>query len=90
MSVAAVLRAGVPCTLAVVGPGADGELYESEVLERLGAIGASLVGAIGPPDVARLGTLLDWHRTEASAMVASSAIGERALVAMRRGAHRDV
>lgn len=85
LTLAAALSSGVPTSLAVVGPGTDAELNESEVLDRLRSLGATALGRIVPDDAERYSQLLTWHPTEASAVVAASAFGERGAVEMRRG-----
>ncbi|WP_376715238.1 DUF1152 domain-containing protein [Janibacter limosus] len=69
----------------VLGPGADAELPESEVLGLLEEVGAVTVGRIAGDDVRSLDAVLSWHPTEASALVAAGADGLKGSVAMRRG-----
>lgn len=85
LALAGALATGIPTNLAVVGPGADAELTEHEVLERLSAVNGQRVGEVSAPDVECCGDILDWHPTEASALVAAAALQARGAVEMRRG-----
>lgn len=85
LTLAAALASGLPTSLAVVGPGTDAELTEQEVTDRLSSLGGHVAGLVAPPDVERCAAILDWHPTEASALVAASALGARGAVEMRRG-----
>lgn len=85
LTLAGALEAGIPTSAVVLGPGADAELPEGEVLGHLGGINANVAGRITTDDVRDLGAVLSWHPTEASALVAAAAMGLRGAVAMRRG-----
>lgn len=85
LTLAAALSSGIPTSLAVIGPGTDAELTEEAVIERLKHLGAKAPGHVTPADVQRCEQVLSWHPTEASGLVASSALGERGAVEMRRG-----
>ncbi|MFF5322196.1 DUF1152 domain-containing protein [Janibacter hoylei] len=85
LTLAAALGAGISTRVVVLGPGADAELPEAEVLALLEETGAMPVGPIAADDVRSLQVVLSWHPTEASALVAAGAEGLRACVAMRRG-----
>lgn len=85
LTLAAALGMGIPTSVVVLGPGADAELPEDEVLELLEGTGAKAVGHVIPDDVRSLEQVLSWHPTEASALVAAGAEGMRGSVAMRRG-----
>lgn len=85
LTLAAALVTGIRTTLVVLGPGSDGELPEAEVLSLLSQVGARAVGLVGLKDVQGLQSVLTWHPTEASAIVAAGAKGVRGSVAMRRG-----
>lgn len=85
LMLAGALATGLPTRLAVVGPGTDAELSEQDVLERLSALNASAAGKVTTNDVEAATTVLDWHPTEASSLVAASAAGLRGSVEMRRG-----
>jgi hypothetical protein len=65
----------------VVGPGVDGELPESTVLDRLGQESSPLT--LGPLDVDPFLRLLEWHPSEATALVAAAARGVRGQVEIR-------
>ncbi|WP_422388993.1 DUF1152 domain-containing protein [Janibacter alittae] len=85
LTLAAALGTGIPTTVVVLGPGADAELPEGDVLGLLQDAGAAMVGHVTPDDVRTLEPVLSWHPTEASALVAAGAGGMRGFVAMRRG-----
>ncbi|MCW4602076.1 DUF1152 domain-containing protein [Janibacter hoylei] len=85
LTLAAALRTKIPTAVVVLGPGADAELTEGEVLGLLEEVGATTVGKITGDDVRSLQAVLPWHPTEASALVAAGAEGLRGSVAMRRG-----
>lgn len=85
LTLAGALATGIPTSLAVIGPGTDAELTEDEVLDRLKVANAQKVGQVAPSDVERCADVLDWHPTEASALVAATALRARGAVDMRRG-----
>lgn len=85
MGIASAIATGLPVELAVIGPGADGELSEAEVLARFEELSARFVGPVDAGDAARLTGVMRWHPTEASAIVGAAAQGHRPVVAMRRG-----
>ena len=85
LTVAAALGTGISTTVAVLGPGADAEVPEADVLDLLESVGAKSVGHVTPDDVRILTPILSWHPTEATALVAAGAKGIRGSVAMRRG-----
>lgn len=85
LTLAGALATGIPTSLAVVGPGTDAELSEDEVLERLHDVGARQLGQVALSDVELCADVLDWHPTEASALVAAAALRARGAVEMRRG-----
>lgn len=85
LALSAALETGIPTSVATLGPGADAELPEGDVLGLLTSVGAAIVGHITESDVHALQSVLLWHPTEASALVAAGAEGVRGNVAMRRG-----
>lgn len=85
ITLAAALGTGLPTTVVVLGPGADAELQEVDVLGLLEGVGAQAVGRVSPADVRVLAPVLVWHPTEATALVVAGAGGMRGRVAMRRG-----
>ena len=87
LTLAAALSTGLPTSLAVLGPGTDAELSQPDVIQRLDELGAQPVGTVDKSDVKRVSHVLTWHPTEASALVAASALGARGAVEMRRGKH---
>lgn len=85
LTLAACLRTGIPTRVAVLGPGVDGELSAEAVTARLEALGATRIGTVGADDARALEHVLSWHPTEATMLVAASALGVRGSVDMRRG-----
>ncbi|TQL70079.1 hypothetical protein FB381_4005 [Nocardioides albertanoniae] len=85
LTLAASIKTGLPVQVAVLGPGVDGELTADEVTQILASLHAERVGPITPEDVEALRDVLEWHPTEATTLVAASAIGHRGSVDMRRG-----
>lgn len=85
LTLAACFHLNIPTTLAVVGPGVDGELSASYVREMLQLIGARRAGSVTAEDLGAIRSLLTWHPTEATTIVAAAALGIRGAVDMRRG-----
>jgi hypothetical protein len=85
LTLAAALETKIPTSVVVLGPGADAELPERQVLGLLYDIAADLGGRVTAVDVRNLAPVLDWHPTEASAVAAAAATGLRGRVSMRRG-----
>lgn len=84
LTLAAAMRTAIPTSVAVLGPGADAELPQDDVLELLEHVGANVVGSVTSADVRDLEPVLCWHPTEATAVVAAGAGGLRGSVALRR------
>lgn len=80
LALAACSRVDAPSRLLVAGPGLDGELSEAEVLAGLGG---ELVIDLSGPDIAPFRDALDWHPSEATALLAAAAIGLRGSVEVR-------
>lgn len=85
LTLAAALNAGITTTVVVLGPGSDAELPEEEVLRLLNSVSGRRRDRVRPSDVEKLETVLSWHPTEATAVVAAGAQGIRGAIAMRRG-----
>ncbi len=73
LALAACRLAGVPATVYVAGPGSDGEIPQTDVLDRLD--GEALTPLV--QDVAAIRTALSWHPSEASALFAAAVDGVR-------------
>lgn len=86
LTLAAALGTGIATSVVVLGPGADAELPEGEVLRLLEEVAAMKIGRITVDDVQGFLHVLSWHPTEASALVAAAAEGLRGSAIMRRGA----
>lgn len=85
LTLAACFHLSIPTTVAVVGPGVDGELSATYVHETLQLVGASRTGSVSIRDVDQIRSLLRWHPTEATTIAAAAALGVRGAVDMRRG-----
>ncbi|MGP3926853.1 DUF1152 domain-containing protein [Streptomyces sp. 8N616] len=79
LSLAACSRLGAPVRLLVAGPGLDGEIPVDVLRERLGR----RLLTLGPQQVEAAGRVLEWHPSEAAAMLAATARGERGLCEVR-------
>jgi hypothetical protein len=82
-SVVAAHAAGLEANLFVLAPGADGELPVAVAMSHLSSRGAQLAARI-PAEVAAL-TLptLEWHPSEATAILVASALGRGGIVETR-------
>jgi hypothetical protein len=65
----------------VAGPGLDGELGEAAVLDALGRRRPAF--RLRPDDISPFRAILDWHPSEASALLAAAALGRRGRVEVR-------
>ncbi|MCL9762690.1 DUF1152 domain-containing protein [Frankia sp. AiPa1] len=83
MVIAACSGVGVPTELVVAGPGLDGELAASAVLNRLRDLGGRRTVSLGRRDAEAVRTILEWHPTEATALLAAAATGHRGTVELR-------
>jgi len=70
----------VPVTVLVAGPGLDGEVEEADVLATPGL---SPVARLTEQDVATFRDVLDWHPSEATALLTAAALGLRGAVEVR-------
>lgn len=84
LAVAAVLGMDVEVEVAVAGPGIDGELSESYTLASLQQLGGNKVATVEAKDADKVFALLDWHPSEATALLAASATGVVGRVEIRR------
>ena len=81
---AACYRLSLPITIAIAGPGVDGELRETLVLSRLASPTPAL--RLTSDHVQPYLSILDWHPTEATTLVAAAALGIRGTVEIRDAA----
>jgi hypothetical protein len=81
---AACYRLSLPVTVAIAGPGLDGELPETLVLSRLASPAPAL--QLTSDHVRPYLSILDWHPTEATTLVAAAALGIRGTVEIRDAA----
>ena len=70
-----------PVSVLVAGPGLDGELAESLVLSRLGP--GTFVLQLQPEQVEPYLRILNWHPTEATALLVAAILGVRGAVEIR-------
>lgn len=80
LSLAACTDLPVPVTVLVAGPGLDGELSEAEVLD---AVDRPPAFRLQPDDIEPFRQVLDWHPSEATALLVAAAIGLRGRVEIR-------
>jgi hypothetical protein len=71
---------GLPCLTWIAGPGLDGELAESLVLHRAGD---AAVFQLKPELWMPYLPILQWHPSEATALLASASLGIRGVVEIR-------
>ncbi len=71
---AAVAGLAIPGKVAVAGPGLDGELPSDYVRERMSDAGA-LQHRVTSPDVKAFKAALDYHPSEATALLSAAALG---------------
>lgn len=85
LALASAAATGLPTVVHVAGPGLDAELPETDVLSLLDQRHATLAGTLVAADVQPLSSVLDWHPSEASVLMAAAALGIRGRVETRRG-----
>jgi hypothetical protein len=83
MVIAACAELAVPTELVVGGPGLDGELAAAAVLKRLRDLGGRQLASLTPRHADGLRASLEWHPTEATALLAAAAQGHRGTVELR-------
>ncbi|MEE1752452.1 DUF1152 domain-containing protein [Streptomyces sp. SP18CS02] len=76
---AACCQIDAPVRLLVAGPGLDGELPADELRDHMGATVLTLTAEHVEP----VGSVLDWHPSEATAMLAATARGARGVCEVR-------
>ena len=69
-----------PARLLIAGPGLDGEIDEGTVIATPGL---RTIAVLSPVDVEPFRPVLDWHPSEATALLAGAALGLRGLVEVR-------
>lgn len=74
LTLAAACQVNAPIRLLVAGPGLDGELSPDGLRPMLGPVAHTLTAK----DVELISTVLEWHPSEATAMLAATARGIRA------------
>ncbi|WP_419667147.1 DUF1152 domain-containing protein [Streptomyces sp. 2-1] len=79
LTLAACCQVNAPVRLLVAGPGLDGELPLDDLRGMLGA----LVHTFTPKDVEPVGSVLEWHPSEATGMLAATARGVRGTCEVR-------
>jgi hypothetical protein len=83
LALAACLRTSLPTTLLVVGAGLDGELTTETLAARFDAFDGTRLGSVTAEDVTIVDSVLRWHPTEASGLLAAAARGLRGRVEVR-------
>ncbi|MET9860628.1 DUF1152 domain-containing protein [Streptomyces smyrnaeus] len=79
LTLAASCQLSIPVRLLIAGPGLDGELPADQLRERLGRQLLSLTAEHTEP----VSTVLEWHPSEATAILAATARGTRGLCEVR-------
>lgn len=79
VTLAACCQVNAPVRLLVAGPGLDGELPLDELRGMLGP----LIHTLTAKDVEPISTVLEWHPSEATGMLAATARGVRGTCEMR-------
>ncbi|GAA2316782.1 DUF1152 domain-containing protein [Streptomyces kunmingensis] len=79
LMLAACYRVDAPVRLLVAGPGLDGELPLDDLRDQLGAV----VHTFTATDVESIGSVLEWHPSEATGMLAAAALGVRGICEVR-------
>ncbi len=80
LALAACDDLGIPVAVLIAGPGLDGELVEDEVLTRSGQ---DIAVRLTTADIDPYAHVLDWHPSEATALLAASARGARGTAEIR-------
>ncbi|MFF4347348.1 DUF1152 domain-containing protein [Streptomyces sp. NPDC001530] len=78
LTLAACCQVNAPVRLLVAGPGLDGELPAEDLRDRMGPAVLTLTAEHVEP----VGAVLEWHPSEAAAMLAATARGVRGLCAV--------
>jgi hypothetical protein len=73
----------VDATLVVAGPGLDGELSEAQVYQRMATLKADQLPALSSEVASRLMRVLEWHPSEATALLAAAVRGIRGVAEVR-------
>ncbi|MFI9807460.1 DUF1152 domain-containing protein [Streptomyces sp. NPDC052301] len=79
VTLAAACQVNASIRLLVAGPGLDGELSPDDLRPLLGPVAHTLTA----DDVERISTVLEWHPSEATAMLAATARGVRGTCEVR-------
>ncbi|WP_439811675.1 DUF1152 domain-containing protein [Streptomyces sp. P9-2] len=79
LTLAACCQVNAPIRLLIAGPGLDGEIPPDDLRPLLGA----LVHTFTAKDVETIGNVLEWHPSEATAMLAATARGARGICEVR-------
>jgi hypothetical protein len=88
MLLAACHQLDTSVTLLVAGPGLDGELTRDQVHTSLGAFEASKLLALGEPETDLALGVLEWHPSEATALLVAAARGLVGTAEIRGGGLR--
>jgi hypothetical protein len=83
LTLAACVTTGLPVSLIIAAPGADGELPEQTVLHRLRELHAKRLPDLRDADFVRVREVFGWHPSEATGLLAAAAAGRRGCVEVR-------
>lgn len=80
---AACLATGLPITAMICGPGLDGELTETETLDRCASLHGKHRAFLTAQQVQPFQDILEWHPSEATGLLIAAATGKRGTVEIR-------
>jgi hypothetical protein len=83
LTLAAAAHLNTSVEVLIAGPGLDGELAATEVLERLHALGGAQRLSLSEHEAAGALGVLEWHPSEATALVVAAALGIEGTVEIR-------
>jgi hypothetical protein len=88
LALAATDTLPVPVTVLVAGPGLDGELPEDTVMTRIEQLRGQHVMRVGHAETVWAMPVLEWHPSEATALLLAAGRGIRGTVEIRGGGQR--
>jgi hypothetical protein len=88
LALAAADTLPVPVTVLVAGPGLDGELPEGTVIHRIEQLRGQQVMRVGHAEAGWAMPVLEWHPSEATALLLAAGRGLRGTVEIRGGGQR--
>ncbi|MEV4317814.1 DUF1152 domain-containing protein [Actinocrispum sp. NPDC049592] len=83
LALAACALTLLPCDIVVAGPGVDGELPESQVIELSNGLGCVALHPLAADEAKPFTKLFEWHPSEATGLWTAAALGHRGKVEIR-------